>query len=506
MKRPRTPSFALVDDDYSGCHSFGTPKRLRPQDGFDANSLLPTMDLDRDNNRSCDMDDWNALKELHALAIEVYEGTSPLDALPLLRRVLRESERFLSIYRDPSLVYAPAPVYSPRPSPPALPTSDALLSHDWDNDDAFSSPSSLLLTLEPTTDPSRPPEPITAFYTIYGSALFAFGTLIIRDPTIVQSDEVPTPGYYFARALDVMEVGENHPRRARQDGTVPEDFRLALTCGRTLVYLAEERLSGQPQRTLPAYADTLWPAESPFSAKSLPFPPRRLSLPRLGPSGILSLAVDQLMRGFLHMPHTHKQPLPNSPNSNFPRCRTLHTIGSEMLAIASKLPAASDRKQWAMWADRNAFAQMTFEADAEPWRPQLALARGKCCMVAAKASLHTLSSQLASGTPSALDTTEVADCADLLNKTVRHLTLASHTEDAPAVAQEARTLLLEAHEMLSNVPKEPDLRETSMDRSESTTRSPAVAATATAAAVRRRSLSARCRSIAASVVDLCTHA
>lgn len=116
------------------------------------------------------------------------------------------------------------------------------------------------------------------------------------------------------------------------------------------------------------------------------------------------------------MPHTHKHPLPNSPNSNFPRCRTLHAIGSEMLRVASKLPVAGDRKQWALWADRNAFAQMTFEAEAAQWVPQVALARGKCCLVAAKASLHILSSQLASGNPAALDTAEVADCVDELKK------------------------------------------------------------------------------------------
>lgn len=343
-------------------------------------------------------------------------GTNPLDALPLLRRVLRECERFLSIYRDPSVVYAPPPLYSPLPSPPALLTPDVLASHDWEADEQLSSPSALLLALQPPSDPSRPPEPVTAFYTIYGSALFSFGTLIVHDPSIVQPDEVPAPSYYFARALDVMEVGENHPRRTKQDGAVTEDFRLALSCGRTLIYLAEERVSGQPQRPVPAFADTLWPSDSPFSAKSLPFPPRRLSLPRLGPSGILSLAVDQLMRGFLHMPHTHKHPLPNSPNSNFPRCRTLHAIGSEMLRVASKLPVAGDRKQWALWADRNAFAQMTFEAEAAQWVPQVALARGKCCLVAAKASLHILSSQLASGNPAALDTAEVADCVDELKK------------------------------------------------------------------------------------------
>lgn len=386
-------------------------------------------------------------------------GLNPLDALPLLRRVLRECERFLTIYRDPSIVYAPQPVYSPLPSSPEVIAHDTHGTHEWDLEDEVSSPSTLLLALEPAGDPSKPPETVTAFYTIYGTALFSFGTLILQDPTTVRPDEVPAPAYYFGRALDVMEVGENHPRRGNQEGAVTEDFRLALSCGRTLMYLAEDRLNGQPQRATPSYADTLWPPGSPFSAKSLPFPPRRLSLPRMGPSAILSLAVDQLIRGFLHMPHTQKHPLPNSPNSNFPRCRTLHTIGCEMLRIASKLPAASDRKRWALWADRNAFAQMTFEADAGEWAPQVSLARGKSCLEAAKASLYTISSQVASGGAMTLDAEEVADCSDELKRgtctlaqassrrliiaaAVRFLTQASSLGDtAPAVAQEAHSLV-----------------------------------------------------------------
>ena len=80
MKRPRTPSFACDDAEFHR-HPFGTPKRLRPHDGFDEKSPLLTMDLDLKDKSTCDMDDWNALKELHALAMELHEGTAILHAV-----------------------------------------------------------------------------------------------------------------------------------------------------------------------------------------------------------------------------------------------------------------------------------------------------------------------------------------------------------------------------------------------------------------------------------------
>ncbi|EJD41801.1 hypothetical protein AURDEDRAFT_115371 [Auricularia subglabra TFB-10046 SS5] len=462
MKRPRTPSFACDEDEYHR-HPFGTPKRLRPRDGFDEKSPLLVMDLDPESKPANALDDWNALKELHALAMELYEGPNPLDALPLLRRVLRECERFLSIFRDPSVLYAPPSVYTPRTSPPLIIPPDALPTAEWNFDEPHSPPSALLLALEPAVDPSQPPEAVTAFYTVYGSALFSFGTLIAQDPSVIQSDEVPDPSYYYGRALDVFEVGENHPRRVKQEEAVAEDYRLALTCGRVLVHLAEERVSGQPQRPAPAFTDTMWPPDSPFSPQTFPFPPRRLSLPRIPPSDILSLAVDQLMRGFLHMPHTHRHPLPNSPNANFPRCRTLHTTGSDVLRVAAKLPRASDRKHWALWADRNVFGQMAFEAEAAQWSSQVSIARGKCCLLAAKASFSMLCSELESGSTATLDAAEVSDCVDHLNKAVQHLNRAASDVTHSEIAEAARSLLREAQEMLTRVPNVPAVRESEMD-------------------------------------------
>lgn len=455
MKRPRVASIVIAGDDVAFQRTAATPKKSRTQEQFDGSFLL-AMDHEQQDPHTFDLNDWHALKVLHAQAIELYEGPNAFNALPVLRRVLRECERCLSIYPDPSVVYVP-PLYSPQPSPPVS-TPSLLPPHEWSPDEPISSPSSLLLAFEPTNDPSRPPEAITAFYTIYGSALFSFGTLILQDPGVVRPDEVPTPVYYFGRALDVMEMGENHPRRTKQDDAVPEDFLLALTSGRTLLYLAEERVNGQPQRTSRAFVDSLWPSDSPFAANFLLFPPRRLSLPRLGPSDILSLAVDELMRGFLHMPHTHRNSQPNSHSTSFPRCRTIFTIGSEMLRVASKLPVAADRKQWALWADRNAFAQMTFEPEVEQWGPRLLVARGKCCLLAAKASLHILNNELAAG---AVDPDNVADCADELNKAVAHLQQAL-TYHANA-AQEAQSLLAEAHDLLSAVPRQPLPPDSAMD-------------------------------------------
>ena len=92
-----------------------------------------------------------------------------------------------------------------------------------------------------------------------------------------------------------------------------------------------------------------------------------------------------------------------------------------MLRIASRLPAAADRKQWALWADRNAVAQMTFEVEGNAWTPQIALARGRSSIVAANASLQLLSARvLADGAAGALDVEEIADCTDRLKNGTTH--------------------------------------------------------------------------------------
>ncbi len=76
--------------------------------------------------KTCDMDDWEDLKDLFAKATEQYEGIKhstsfvfldpddPLcrsgndaaEGLPLLRGVIHECHRFLHVYPDPSVLFA----------------------------------------------------------------------------------------------------------------------------------------------------------------------------------------------------------------------------------------------------------------------------------------------------------------------------------------------------------------------------------------------------------------
>ena len=90
-----------------------------PPQGGDAAATAPQT--------TCDLEDWEDLKELFAKAAEIYESAcaaaarrspdkltvyvdeSPREAMPLLRGVIHECHRFMRMYYDPSVVYAPMP-------------------------------------------------------------------------------------------------------------------------------------------------------------------------------------------------------------------------------------------------------------------------------------------------------------------------------------------------------------------------------------------------------------
>jgi len=286
-----------------------------------------------------------------------------------------------------------------------------------------SSPSALQLEfLPPPPLPKQQREPVIAFYALYGAALFAFGSLIARDPSLVTPQDVPSAGFYFGRALDVLDYGENHPRRttsASDSDSRAENFELAITYGRTLLYLVAEHVRVDIDLTV--NAAPLWPADSPFAPAQLPIPPRRLSLPALGAPGILALAADQLLRAFLHMPHSGYTSSSVSAASSsmrrchplfktcacprhvpererpFPRCRTLNSVGHDVLRVAGSLPNPEDRKKWALWADGNAFGQMRWEPEAGGWETVRELARGRCRLLASRACIGEVQAGLHAG-------------------------------------------------------------------------------------------------------------
>ncbi|KAH7106161.1 hypothetical protein BKA62DRAFT_689056 [Auriculariales sp. MPI-PUGE-AT-0066] len=462
------------------------PAATRPLDELSLYSPTPTLspslvDMDRFSfppsprpiltTALFDLSDWQSLKALHASAMQLFDGEFPSHAAPVLRRVLAECDRFLIVHRDPSIVYAPS-IFTPPHTPPQAATSVDHLEHQ-------TSPSALQLDITSTTSLPLPREPVAAFYALYGAALFAFGSLVAREPSIATPQDFPNSGFYFGRALDVLDYGENHPRRSMtaqsdRDSRV-ESFDLAITYGRTLLYLAAEHVRADIDRTV--NAAPLWPADSPFALRQLPIPPRRLSLASLGAPGIFALAADQLLRAFLHMPHagytsstssarrchplfkTCKCPVNLLEHERpFPRCRLFNSVGNDVLRIAASLPRAQDRKKWALWAEVNAFKQMLWESEADGWQTVREISRGKCRLLAARACLGKSRSRRVCASPPTQPPKQpkgwtidphVPNQLSSSHTAVEHLSKAvSPQRPDPAAQQEARALLAEAHSLL----------------------------------------------------------
>ena len=176
----------------------------------------------------------------------------------------------------------------------------------------------------------RPAELPTAFHAIFGITLFLMGSLIAQDPSVVLPDEPDAPSTYWLAALDVFETGENLPSRVGGGGLdTAEDWRMAIVWGRTLVSLADEKVThsmrlakAAPATPAPpalpelaytpaaspfAMSEPQWPASSPFHAIAQFRPPvtRRMSLYAASAHDIMVLAMDQFSRGIFHMPHPH---------------------------------------------------------------------------------------------------------------------------------------------------------------------------------------------------------
>lgn len=188
----------------------------------------------------------------------------------------------------------------------------------------------------------------TAFYTILGTTLFFFGNLIDQDSALAAPGEADRPTPYWLSAIDVFEIGENLPIRTSGRGcpSAPEDWRMAIIWGRTLVCLTHEALArekeaGPAAAVDPAEADDPlvgiaktfsfrlpqpghpirigglddgpkgtpdepdWPADSPFALIVERRLPRtgRMSLANTTAEEMMLIAKDQFSRGIFHMPH-----------------------------------------------------------------------------------------------------------------------------------------------------------------------------------------------------------
>ena len=84
----------------------------------------------------------------------------------------------------------------------------------------------------------------TTFYPLLGITLFLFGNLITCDPSLALEGEPASPTAYWLAALNVFETGESLPSRTDlKMYDAPEDWRMSVVWGLTLVYLADVKIT-----------------------------------------------------------------------------------------------------------------------------------------------------------------------------------------------------------------------------------------------------------------------
>lgn len=482
---------------------------------------------------TADYEDWENLKLLYARAQERYDGPSstaispipecssspPADdvtqALPLLRAVVRECHRFLIVHPDPSVVYSD-PHPPPRTSPGTVTPTDA-----WAHDVSAAlraGPKTRCVPRRSSLFRSsrrrrRPKERPGAFHALFGSTLFFLGNLVAQDPSIPLSDEPKAASDYWLAALDVFQTGENLP--ALTGGTtahasgfadLTEDWRMAVTWGRTLVCLADEKLTHSlrlakeratgdfcvlPSASPFSLTEPKWAKDSPFAAIASSRPPvsRRVTLYSATAHDVMVLAMDQFSRGIFHMPHV-TYPASHNPASSvslpagsllasplltrqtsppqltaagvpeFSRPRELFTIASEVLGVAERLPDGAQRAYWAGWAD-SVFTQMEMEAahGHEAWRAPVTAARGRCWLVMGSAHSEDLEAALEAGKVEVLDGAEAREAREGLAMAVGFFERAKAAEGTAAEEEDVKPLLAEALFTLANLTPEENKRE-----------------------------------------------
>ncbi|KAF9265065.1 hypothetical protein L218DRAFT_986628 [Marasmius fiardii PR-910] len=391
-------------------------------------------------------EDWEDLKDLFASAAEQYETAEPSEAIPLIRGVIHECHRFQKDYQDPSTLFA-NPGGSRAHSPSRTPPDERVTGHkDW-----TARTNSPTVATGMSTSPSERKkctclELPTAFHNIFGTALFLFGNLIAQDPSLCLPGEPNSPNAYWMAALDVFETGENLPTRTHGLGAceAPEDWRMAIVWGRTLVCLADERIvkdrdkseespreNATTSTSQPVYQtqplEPNWEPDSPFSIIAQRRPPvtGRMSLTTASPNELLKLAMDQFSRGIFHMPHPEQHASiqfsssSTSPNQHFSRAKELFTIASEVLLVSEKLSDPGERRYWASWAD-SVFDQMKMESSSPShcYAERIDHARGRCCLIAGSALSEQFEDALERGEMDVLDSEDAEEAREFLTEAV----------------------------------------------------------------------------------------
>ncbi|KAG5652730.1 hypothetical protein H0H81_003929 [Sphagnurus paluster] len=426
-----------------------------------SSTAVPSYLAESAIKESCDYEDWEDLKELFAKAADQYENNDASEALPILRGVIHECHRFLIFYEDPSEVYL-------NPSQAAAPRKCKCV------------------------------ELPTAFYVILGTTLFLFGNLIAQEPSLALDGEPAAPVPYWLAAIDVFETGENLPARTNGLGNcdIPEDWRMAVVWGRTLICLTDEIVNRSRTPTsstsAPCVDNPAWPPDSPFAAIAARRPPLtyRISLADVSTHELLVLAMDQFSRGIFHMPHPlhmHPPVVPPTPafsssaflvpppapappaqilllaqEPTFSRAKELFTIASEVLLLAEKLPEPAERATWAAWAD-SVFTQMRMEADMDAWRTQITRARGRCWLAVGSARIEELEAALERGELDLLHGEDAKEAREGLGKAVEFFERARGSAtggaEGPEEESELGRLLAEALLTLGNLEPDEEKRE-----------------------------------------------
>jgi hypothetical protein len=288
-----------------------------------------------------------------------------------------------------------------------------------------------------------------------------FGCIIDSNASLALEGEPKTPTPYWLAAIDVFESGESLPIRTsgRIPKSMPEDWRMAASWGRTLVKLAAELLRRRkdnpalreppampdysnfkvPPPSLPTPFRTYtadepdWPRASLFATISFLRPPftRRLSLDTLSPDEIMTFAEDHLTRAIFHMPHPRNviparypyhpsSPLPMQASSessapsppldfeiqrNGPdRPQEIYTMASEMLLVAENSETPDGRFRWARWAD-GVVSRITIEPNMNPQK--FLDLRAKCNLAMGSAKMEELLTDW--DYPNVLDTDDAED-------------------------------------------------------------------------------------------------
>ncbi|KAG6828502.1 hypothetical protein H0H92_007778 [Tricholoma furcatifolium] len=400
-------------------------------------------------NPSWTYEDWEDLKDLFSQAADQYENAEPAEALPIMRGVIHECHRFMLAYPDPSVLFTNPP--KQRAGTPAE-GSSILLSSTKDKKGYVLSKCNL--DLRPIRKfPRKSVELPTAMHVILGTVLFMFGNLIAQDPSQAAEGEPDIPVLYWLAALDVFDTGENLPCRTSGLGIeYPEDWQMSVTWGRTLLCIADEMVTRdeRDKKEGPSDAPTVaqlmtedqdWPPESPFATivNRRPLYAGRMAMTTVTPNELLIFAADHFSRGIFRMPHSNKGQslLPES----FSRAKNIFQIGTEMLNVAEKLPLATERHTWALWAD-GVYEVMKAE-DTDAWREPINRARGRCWVIMGSSLYEAFEAAMEESDEGITDSPEAKKSRNALLKALAFLERAKNSVTAEPLDEEKKAELQE---------------------------------------------------------------